>query len=131
MTKLMKTALLATALMNFFGAVLFVPFLPFFREFYGLPNAVHPLYLWIISSWIFFFGLCYLWLGLTSRRESLFLVIAAAGKISFAILMIAYWISGDIPAKAAAGSLSDLFFGLFFLFYLWQTRNDEIGVMTK
>lgn len=123
MNKLMKWVLLATGVMNMFGALLFVPPVPFFRQFYGLPDAAHPLYLWIISSWIFFFGLCYLWLGITGRRERLFLVIAAAGKISFSILMIIYWLKGEIPIQAAAGSLADLFFGLFFLHYLWQTRN--------
>ncbi len=118
----MKWVLLVTAAMNMFGAILFVPFVPFFREFYGLPSAVHPLYLWIIASWIFFFGLCYLWLGITERHEPLFLVIAAAGKISFSVLIIIYWISGDVPVIAAAGSLLDLLFGLFFLFNLRQTN---------
>lgn len=122
MSKTMKWALLATGVLNMFGAVLFVPYFSFLREMNGLPNAAHPLYLWIISSWIFFFGLCYLWLGITGRRENLFLVIAAAGKISFSVLMIIYWLSGEIPAKAAAGSLLDLFFGLYFLYYLWQTK---------
>ncbi len=125
MTKLMKTVLLATAVMNMFGAVLFMPVFPFFREFFGLPNVTHPLYLWIISSWIFFFGLCYLWLAVTGRRERLFLTIAAAGKLSFAVLMITYWIDGEIPTLAAAGSSGDLFFGSFFLRYIWQTKNTE------
>jgi len=121
----MKTVLLITAVMNVFGAILFVPFVPFFRGFYGLPNNVHPLYLWIIASWIFFFGLCYLWLAITERREPLFLIIGAAGKISFSFLMVIYWLSGELPAIAAAGSLFDLFCGLFFLYYLWQTKNNK------
>ncbi len=126
MTKLMKIALFAAALVNFFGAILFVPSITFFRDFYGLPNNAHPLYLWIIASWIFFFGLCYLWLAITGRRESLFLVIAAAGKISFSILMIAYCFLGEIHFLTAAGSLLDLFFGLFFLAYLWKTKNAAV-----
>lgn len=126
MNKSMKWILLVTAAMNMFGAILFVPFFSFFREFYGLPINTHPLYLWIIASWIFFFGLCYLWLGITGRRERLFLTIGAAGKLSFAALMIIYWLKAEIPILAAAGSLFDLFVGLFFLVYLWQTRNVEI-----
>jgi hypothetical protein len=121
----MKTALIATAVMNVFGAILFLPNFPYFRQFYGLPDAAHPLYLWIISSWIFFFALCYLWLGITGSRERLFLVIAAAGKISFSVFMVIYWLKSEIPFLAAAASLADLFFGLFFLYYLWQTKNDK------
>jgi hypothetical protein len=119
----MRNVLLITAAMNLFGAVLFVPLFPYFREFYGLPTATHPLYLWIIASWIFFFGLCYLRLAITGNRERLFLTIAAAGKISFSILMIIYWLSGEIPAIAGVGSLFDLFIGLFFVHHLWMTRN--------
>lgn len=118
MTKSLKYALLATAVMNIFGAVIFSPFGESIRQFYGFPNNSHPLYLWLISSWIFFFGLCYLWLGITERREMLFLVIASAGKISFTVLTFIYWIIGDIPIVAAAASLPDLLFGVFFLFNL-------------
>lgn len=118
MTKSLKYALLATAVMNMGGAFVFSPFGGAIRRFYGFPNEVHPLYLWLIASWIFFFGLCYLWLGVTERREPLFLVIAAAGKISFTLIALIYWFSGEIPALAALASLPDLLFGVFFVYQL-------------
>lgn len=130
MTKLMKRALIATAVMNVFGALLFVPPVTFFRKFFGFPADTHPLYLWIISLWIFFFGICYLWLGLTERREPLFLAIAAAGKISFSLLLIIYAAGGEIPAMAAASGLLDLFFGLFFIGYLWKSAKPD-AVITE
>lgn len=118
MTKSLKYALFATAAMNIFGCVIFAPFGDGLRRFYGFPNDAHPIYLWLISSWIFFFGLCYLWLAVSERREPLFLVISAAGKISFTLIMIAYWFLGEIPALAAFASLPDLAFGTFFLYQL-------------
>lgn len=121
----MRIALLATGLMNMGGAILFMPIFPRLREFNGLPNAAHPLYLWIISIWIFLFGVGYLWLGLTGKRERLFLLIGAGGKLSFFGLLVVYWANGELPAQAAIGGLADLFFGLIFLYWLWQTRRGE------
>ncbi|MEP6924035.1 MAG: hypothetical protein ABI954_06200 [Pyrinomonadaceae bacterium] len=124
MSKWMRVALLSTAAMNMFGALLFVPSFSGLREFLGLPNPSHGLYLWIISSWIFLFGVCYLWLGITGRRERLFLVVGAAGKLSFVVLMFTYYLAGEIPLTAALASLSDLFFAAIFAFYLWKTRTE-------
>jgi hypothetical protein len=114
----MRIALLATGVMNIFGAALFAPMFPQLRELNGLPNASHPLYLWIISIWILAFGLCYLWLGYTGRREVLFLVIGAIGKLSFSFLLIIYWLFGELPAMTAVSGLLDLFFALLFLYWV-------------
>lgn len=122
----MRTALLATAVLNMFGAAVFVPFFQNFRESNGFPAQSHPLYLWIIASWIFMFGLCYFWLGVTGRRERLFLVIAGAGKLTFVLLLFVYWQTGQVSINAALGSLSDLFFAVIFGIWLWRTRNDFI-----
>ncbi len=62
MGKWMWRALLATAAMNLFGALLFVPAFPVLRVALGMPNLVHPLYLWIVAIWIFVF-----WLSLAHR----------------------------------------------------------------
>lgn len=124
MAKWMRMALLATAALNMLGAALFAPVFQNLREAQGLPAEAHPLYLWIIASWIFMFGLCYFWLGITGRNERLFLVIGGAGKLAFVFLMFAYWQAGQIPVKAALGSLFDLFFAIIFGIWLWQTRNE-------
>jgi hypothetical protein len=119
----MRVALIATGILNMPGAALFVPAFQAFRQSNGLPAESHPLYLWIIASWIFLFGLCYLWLGITGRNERLFLVIGSAGKLAFVILMFAFWQAGQIPLNAALGSLADLLFAILFLVWLWQTRR--------
>ena len=123
--KWMRRAFLATAAMNLLGALTFLPSLTIIRETFGLPNQAHPLYLWIISIWIFAFGLCYLWLGITGRRERLFVVIAATGKLSFVALLFGYALAGEIPLLTAFSGLGDLFFGIIFVVWLWKTRGNE------
>ncbi len=103
---------------------MFVPFLQKFRESNGFPAQSHPLYLWIIASWIFMFGLCYFWLGITGRSERLFLVIGGSGKLAFVFFLFVYWQAGEIPLYTFLGSLCDLFFAIIFGIWLWQTRND-------
>jgi hypothetical protein len=121
----MRIALIATGVFNMFGTALFLPAFHSFRESNGLPAESHPLYLWIIASWIFLFGLCYLWLGITGRNERLFLVVGAAGKLAFVFLMFAYYAAGQIPLNAALGSLADLLFAILFIVWLWQMRQSR------
>ena len=125
MGKWMKRAFLATAAMNMLGALTFVPFITTFRETFNLPNQTHPFYLWIISIWIFSFGLCYLWLGITGKRERLFVVIAAMGKLSFVALLFGYALIDEIPILTAFSGLGDLFFGVVFVLWLWKTRRQS------
>ncbi|MEP7074664.1 MAG: hypothetical protein ABI878_02550 [Acidobacteriota bacterium] len=119
----MRIALVATFATNMLGTVLFLPWFQHFRESNGLPGNVHPLYLWIIASWIFMFGLCYLWLGITGRTERLFLVIGGGGKLSFVIILFVNFLLGAIPLAATLGSLTDLAFAVIFAAWLWTTRS--------
>ena len=119
----MKIALIATGVLNMFGTVLFLPASESLRIVNGFPAGSHPLYLSIISSWIFLFGLCYLWLGISGRIERLFLVIGAAGKAALVALTFLFASSGDIPFGTAISSLPDLIFAAIFVFYLWSHRS--------
>jgi uncharacterized membrane protein len=121
----MRITLIVTGILNMFGAALFFPAFQSLRISNNLPLESHPLYLAIISSWIFLFGLCYLWLGITGRNERLFLIIGAAGKLAFVILMFAYCATGQIPIGTALSSLPDLLFAIVFGIWLWETRNSK------
>jgi len=123
MPKWMKIALITTGVLNMFGAVLFLPAAEALRTSNGFPSGSHPFYLSIISSWIFFFGLCYIWLGITGRNERLFLVIGAAGKAGFVALAILFAALGDIPITTAASTLPDLAFAALFSYYLVSSKN--------
>lgn len=125
MSEWMRRAFLATAAMNMLGALTFAPPVTIIRETFRLPNQAHPFYLWIIAVWIFAFGLCYLWVGVTGRQERLFVVIAAAGKLSFVALLFGYALAGEIPLLTALSGLGDLFFGIIFVSWLWKTRPGD------
>lgn len=122
MERWFRIALFATASMNLGGAFLFAPISNFARELFGFPEA-HPLYLWILTVWIFAFGACYLWLAVTQSRERLFIVIAAIGKLSFAALLVIFWLAGDLTFPTALSGTGDLVFGI--LFVLWLIKNRD------
>ena len=122
MEKWFRIALFATAAMNILGAFSFVPANRTGRELFGFPEA-HPLYLWILATWIFAFGLCYLWMAIKQSRERLFIVIAAIGKFSFFGLLLILALLGELPLRAALGGVGDLIFAV--LFVVWLVKDSK------
>ena len=120
-----RRALLATGFVNFFGAVVIAPPSVGLRALAGLPEAGHPLYAWMVSSWILFFGVGYLRLAVSAVRERFFVAIGAAGKASFSLALVVYWLAGDLPARAALAGSADLGFAAVFTHWLWTTRAQR------
>ena len=120
--RLFRRALLATGLMNLFGAALLAPPSVALRGLTGFPEAGHPLYAWILSLWILFFGVGYLRLAVSTAQERFFVAIGAAGKASFSLLLAAYWLAGDLPGRAALAGSADLGFAAVFAWWLWASR---------
>ena len=118
-----RRALVATGVVNVLGALTFVPANRSTRELLGLPGNTDPLYLWIIASWVFGFGIAYLWLARQRRPEWLFVAIGAFGKLSFVAILAVAWLTGAIPLRGAAGGLWDLVLGLMFV--AWLIANRE------
>jgi hypothetical protein len=100
-----RRALVATGVVNVLGALTFVPANRATRDLLGLPGDTDPLYLWIIASWVFGFGIAYLWLARQRRPEWLFVAIGAFGKLSFVAILTYAW-------------LWDLVLGLMFVQWL-------------
>lgn len=120
--KLFRWSLFATFFINMAGAVTFIPYFPYLREFGGLPEAGNPFYSWIIALWIFFFGIFYLRLAMSEKQERFFVFIGALGKSSFAILLPVLAISGELPVKAAFAGIIDLILASIFFVWLYKTR---------
>lgn len=116
-----RRALLATAAMNVAGFFALAPPLPALRALVGVPEAP-PLYGWLLASFILFFGLGYWRLANSRREERLFLQVAAAGKATFALLLIAFWLAGDLPILAPLAGSPDLAFAAIFAARLYDTR---------
>src|SRR5712692_7487027 len=104
--KWMRWTLLATAVYNTFGVLIFVPLLSVGRKLIGLPGA-HPFYLWLVTIWIGSFGVLYVWVAVTARSDRAFVMIAAIGKFAFFSLMFIFWLRGDFPVVAPLVALED------------------------
>src|SRR5262249_30433272 len=117
----MRLLLMACGPINVTGALIFAPPFPLVRHLFGLPEA-HPLYLWLISIWIFAFGVAYWQSGRSGHVSRTFLAVGATGKASFALLLIALAASGDLPAIAILPGLPDLAIAAVFMRWLVSAR---------
>lgn len=119
----MRITLFATTFVNMLGAITFIPQFRMLREQSQFPDA-HPLYLLIISIWIFVFGAGYLWMALTRRPDKIFIAVGAAGKISFFALLVCFWLAGEFPVSTAFAAIIDLIIGIVFVVWLWKRRDS-------
>lgn len=110
--------------MNMAGAVMFIPSFHALRDFGGLPEAGNPFYSWVLSLWIFFFGIFYLRLAFAKTPERFFVGIAALGKSSFAVLLIILALTGELPLRAAFAGVPDLIIAVIFFAWLSKTRSE-------
>lgn len=118
----MRTALFATSVMNIGGAFAFLPPAQPLRDLAGFPDADNPVYLVTVGIFIFALGLGYLGCALMNRADRLFILVGASGKLAFFALLVALYITGDLPIRAVAAGGGDLLFGLLFAAWLVQTQ---------
>lgn len=121
----LKRTLLATALMNVGGFLIFAPPFPALRALVGLPEAEHALYAWLVALWILFFGGAYARLAFSQTQERLFLQVATAGKASFVAVLIVLTLHGDLPPLVPLAGAADLICAILFGIWLYQTRNAQ------
>lgn len=118
----MVALLKASGPINAVGALIFAPPFPWVRHLFGLPEG-HPLYLWVLSTWILVFGIAYWTMGNSGRADRTFLAVGAAGKATFALWLIALAVDGQLPVSAVLVGLPDLAIAAVFAAWLRRTRN--------
>ncbi len=117
-----RTLLRASGPINAFGALIFAPPFPYVRRLFGLPDG-SPVYLWVLSIWIFVFGIAYWQIGVSGRADRTFLAVGAAGKAAFALVLIIAAASGTLPGVAVLVGLPDLAIAAVFASWLLRTRD--------
>ena len=113
--------MLATAVMNFGAAVLFLPPAGALRALAGFPEAAPAVYLATVALFVALFGAGYLWVGVMGRAEPLFVALSAAGKAGFVTLVVGFAAAGDVPWRAALVASADLVFAALFVRWLVAT----------
>jgi hypothetical protein len=114
----MRNALFATAAMNLFAAVGFLPPAAGLRALAGLPPGEHPVYLTSVALFVLLYGVGYFWVAAANRPERLFITLAAIGKLGFFTIVLGCWLGGSLPAIAALAASADLVFAVIFVAWL-------------
>jgi hypothetical protein len=118
----MRGTLIATAIYNAFGVLLFIPVLSIGRRLIGITDA-HPFYLWLVTISIGSFGGLYVWVAAKKRSETAFLIVAVIGKFAFWSLNLTFWLIGDFRVIAPIVASGDLITAVLFATWLWQARG--------
>jgi hypothetical protein len=113
----MQKALYATAVMNAFGALLFLPPAQPARALIGLPEAP-TLYLVMVGMFVALFGVGYLWTAMAGRADRMFIVLGAAGKLGFFTTVTVLWLAGQLSVLGPLFASGDLVFGVMFVAWL-------------
>jgi hypothetical protein len=114
----MRNALFATAAMNLFAGIGFLPPVAGVRALAGLPPGEHPVYLGTVALFVLTFAVGYFWVAAANRPERLFITLAAIGKLGFFTIVVACWLAGSLPAVAAVAASADLVFAAIFFAWL-------------
>jgi hypothetical protein len=114
----MRNALFATAAMNVFAGLGFLPPAAGARALMGMPPGEQPVYLLTVALFVITFGVGYFWVAAANRPERLFITLAAIGKLGFFVIVLGCWIAGSLPGIAAAAASADLLFAAIFVAWL-------------
>ncbi|MCA9836730.1 MAG: hypothetical protein KC422_07440 [Trueperaceae bacterium] len=119
-----RTTLFLTAFNNFLGSLVFFP--PFFllRRLLGFPIS-HSFFLGVLWFYILLFGLVYAYFAIRAKADRSLIVVGLLGKAFFALYLLYFGISGQIPWLAALSGLPDLLFAFLFMLWLLETRKQS------
>lgn len=121
----MRLAMWATTPLNMLGAFIFLPANGWARRLGGLPEAGHPMYLWIIAAFIGIFGVGYGYCAAKGRASREFVGVGAAGKIAFFVVVAAFWLSGEVPFLTTFLAGADLLLGALFAWWLLRGQAPQ------
>jgi hypothetical protein len=120
---IMRSALMLSVPLNFLGAIAF-GFPNSVGGIAGLPETESRFYTSLVAVMVAIFGFAYAWLALQPKIDRPLVVVAAAGKLGVFMVATGCWLTNQISAAGAAGTLADLILGLVFLWWLFSSAHS-------
>ena len=113
--RLLRTALMASAMFNLGGVALFSMPASFPSQLAGLPTEVPAIYRYLTALFMLLFGAAYAWLSSRECVERPLVVFGIIGKIAAFSLMMALWMTDQIATRTLVTISGDLVFALLFV----------------
>jgi hypothetical protein len=114
-----RRALRASAVFNFGGALLFA-FPESLGSHAGFPVPVSHFYTTFVAFLVALFGATYAWLARQPHIDRPLVAFSALGKTGFFVVVVSYWLLGDVPGRGVLGAIGDLGFAALFTWWLVQ-----------
>src|SRR5260370_36438846 len=113
----MRGALLASAVFNLGGALLFA-FPDSLGQVVGLPTPVPRIYTALLAAFVTLFGVAYAWLARQPIIDRPLVAFSALGKAGVFAVILVFWILGDLRGRSALAAIGDLVFAAIFVWWL-------------
>lgn len=123
--RFIRYVLWASAVFNLGGALLFAFPSSSLGQLAGLPAPVPAVYRALLAQFVILFGGAYAWLAWQKTINRPLLAFGAIGKTAAFILVFAFWLCGEVPARSLLAIAGDLIFaGLFFAWLFRRTPQS-------
>jgi hypothetical protein len=123
-----RRVLWASVIFNLGGASLFAFPSSALGQLAGMPGPVSPLYGYMLALFVVLFGGSYAWLALQKNIDRPLLAFGAIGKTCAFVLVLTFWLLGEVPARSVMAITGDLIFaGLFFWWLFGRPLERPAG----
>ncbi len=117
MPSTLRRTLMFAVFVNMMGGLIFFPYSSLAQRLLGLPLA-SSFYLLLVSFWIFLFAGMFLLMLQRNKANEGVLLLSALGKLSFAALVFAFVLSGQMGFLMSFAALTDVIIAIFFLRFI-------------
>jgi hypothetical protein len=119
--KVIRYALWISVPFNLFGALLFAFPASALGQFYGLPVPVPAIYSALLAFFVVLFAGAFAWLASQTNIDRPLVAFAAIGKAGAFLVIVIFWLLGDIPGRSVLAASGDLIFACIFAWWLVKT----------
>jgi hypothetical protein len=126
--KFIRRVLWASVLFNLGGASLFAFPSSALGQLAGMPSPGPALYGYMLALFVVLFGGSYAWLALSKNIDRPLLAFGAIGKTCAFVLVLTFWLLGEVPTRSVVAITGDLIFaGLFFWWLFGRPLERPAG----